>query len=160
MLNMEKAKELLQATPEESQSLSQHLPPLTSDTKLCFYEQFILRGIQVDRVEPGLVVCTFKVPPRFTDRTGKLAKGAVANLVDEVGGAVAHSEGHPMNVSVDMSISYLSTAHVNDELEITSRLLGRKGGYSGTIVHLRNKATGELIAEGRHSLFGRHASKM
>lgn len=47
-----------------------------------------------------------------------------------------------------------------DELEITARLLGRKGGYSGTLVLLRNKATGELIAEGRHSLFGRHASKM
>lgn len=55
-------------------------------------------------------------------------------------------------------------AHIDimlqDELEITSRLLGRKGGYSGTIVLLKNKATGELIAEGRHSLFGRHNSKM
>ncbi|KAK4278610.1 hypothetical protein QN277_016436 [Acacia crassicarpa] len=157
---MEKAKELLQVTPEESQSLSQHLPPLTPNSNFCFYEQFILRGIHVDRVEPGLVVCTFKVPPRFTDRTGKLANGSIANLVDELGGAVAHTEGFHMNVSVDMSISCLSTAHVNDELEITSRLLGRKGGYSGTIVTLRNKATGELIAEGRHSLFGRHASKM
>lgn len=49
---------------------------------------------------------------------------------------------------------------VQDELEITSRLLGSKGGYSGTIVLLKNKATGELIAEGRHSLFGRHNSKM
>lgn len=49
---------------------------------------------------------------------------------------------------------------LQDELEITSRLLGRKGGYSGTIVLLKNKATGELIAEGRHSLFGRHNSKM
>ncbi|XP_054798822.1 uncharacterized protein LOC129303491 [Prosopis cineraria] len=157
---MEKAKELLQVTSEESQYLSQHLPPLTPHSDFCFYEHFILRGIQVDRVEPGLVVCTFKLPPRFTDRTGKLATGAIVNLVDELGGAVAHSEGFPANVSVDMSISFLSTAHVNDELEITSRLLGRKGGYAGTIVHLRNKATGELIAEGRHSLFGRHASKI
>jgi len=57
-------------------------------------------------------------------------------------------------------VLYLYIILLQDELEITSRLLGRKGGYSGTIVLLKNKATGELIAEGRHSLFGRHNSKM
>ncbi|KAG9157791.1 hypothetical protein Leryth_025930 [Lithospermum erythrorhizon] len=41
-----------------------------------------------------------------------------------------------------------------DELEITSRVLGQKGKYSGTIVLIRNKSTGEVVAEGRHSLFG------
>jgi acyl-coenzyme A thioesterase 13 len=47
------------------------------------------------------------------DSTGKLANGAIATLVDEVGGALIHEEGLPMNVSVDMSISFISTAHVN-----------------------------------------------
>jgi len=41
-----------------------------------------------------------------------LASGAIANLVDEVGGAVIHEEGLPMNVSVDMSISFLSSVRV------------------------------------------------
>ena len=50
------------------------------------------------------------------DRTGKLASGAIANLVDEVGGAVVHVEGLPMNVSVDMSISFLSTAKLDVSL--------------------------------------------
>ncbi|XP_019248092.1 PREDICTED: acyl-coenzyme A thioesterase 13-like isoform X2 [Nicotiana attenuata] len=94
------------------------------------------------------------------DREGKLASGAIANLVDEVGGAVVFVEGLPMNVSVDMSISFLSSAKADDELEIVGRVLGQKGGYSGTNVLVKNKATGELIAEGRHSLFGKHASKM
>jgi acyl-coenzyme A thioesterase 13 len=49
---------------------------------------------------------------------------------------------------------------LQDELEITARVLGQKGGYSGTIVLVRNKATGEIIAEGRHSLFGKHHSKL
>ena len=48
----------------------------------------------------------------WQDRNGKLATGAIANLVDEVGGALVHVEGLPMNVSVDMSISFLSTAKV------------------------------------------------
>ncbi|KAB1225774.1 Acyl-coenzyme A thioesterase 13 [Morella rubra] len=158
---MEKAREFLELTEEESESVSRvTIPPPRVDLEHSFYENFALRGIRVDRVEPGFVACTFKVPPRLTDRTGKLASGAIANLVDEVGGAVVYVEGLPMNVSVDMSISFISTAQPDDELEITSRVLGQRGRYSGTIVLIRNKATGEVIAEGRHSLFGTHASKL
>ncbi|XP_062172341.1 uncharacterized protein LOC133877905 [Alnus glutinosa] len=158
---MEKAKEFLGLTAEESESVSRlTVHPHRVGVEPSFYEVFSLRGIRVDRVEPGFVACTFKVPPRLIDSTGKLASGAIANLIDEVGGAVVHVEGLPMNVSVDMSISFISTARVHDELEITAKVLGQKGGYSGTIVLMRNKATGEIIAEGRHSLFGKHHSKL
>ncbi|CAK9164247.1 unnamed protein product [Ilex paraguariensis] len=158
---MEKAKEFLRVSDEQSNLVSRlSIPPPREGVSSSFYEDFALRGIRVDRVQPGLVSCSFKVPPRLTDRKGKLSAGAIANLVDEVGSAVIHVEGLPMKVSVDMSISYLSTANLNDELEITSKVLGQKGGYSGTIVLLRNKTTGELVAEGRHSLFDKLASKM
>ncbi|XP_062015214.1 uncharacterized protein LOC133731810 [Rosa rugosa] len=158
---MEKAKKCLEVSEEESRCVSRlPVPSHPVGSGLSFYEDFALKGIRVDRVEPGLVVCTFKVPPRLTDRSGKLANGAIANLVDEVGGAVVHVEGLPMSVSVDMSISVMSTAKLNDDLEISSKVLGKRGGYSGTLVLMRNKATGEVIAEGRHSLFGRHPSKL
>lgn len=49
----------------------------------------------------------------WQDRNGNLANGAIANLVDEVGGAVVYVEDLPMKVSVDMSISFVSTAKVN-----------------------------------------------
>lgn len=39
--------------------------------------------------------------------------GAIATLVDEIGAAVIHEEGNPMDVSVDMSISYMSHANIN-----------------------------------------------
>lgn len=63
-------------------------------------------------------------------------------------------------------MSTLTIAHFSkwknwqDELEITSKFLGQKGGYFGTLVLLKNKATGEIVAEGRHSLFKKHASKL
>ncbi|XWS74047.1 hypothetical protein CRYUN_Cryun02cG0182000 [Craigia yunnanensis] len=159
--NMEQVKQFLELNKEEGESVSRLTIHSNRVRSQCsFYEYFALRGIRVDRVEPGFVSCTFKVPPRLTDKSGNLATGAVANLVDEVGGAVVHVEGLPMNVSVDMSISFLGTAKLNDELEITSKVLGRGGSYSGTIVLVRNKATGVLIAEGRHSLFGKQASKL
>ncbi|KAA3489659.1 Acyl-coenzyme A thioesterase 13 [Gossypium australe] len=155
------AKEFLQLNKEVAESVSRlNIQPTRVGFQCSFYEDFALRGIRVDTVQPGFVSCTLKVPSRLTDKSGNLAKGAVANLVDEVGAAVVHVEGLPMNVSVDMSISFLGTAKLNDELEITSKVLGQRGSYSGTIVLVRNKATGELIAEGRHSLFGKKSSKL
>ena len=41
---------------------------------------------------------------------------------------------------------------LQDDLEISSKVLGKRGGYSGTLVLMRNRATGEVIAEDRHSL--------
>ncbi|KAG7010519.1 Acyl-coenzyme A thioesterase 13 [Cucurbita argyrosperma subsp. argyrosperma] len=150
---MEKTKQLLELSQEEANAVEKLDVRPRKAGESCFYTFFALRGIRVDRSEPGLVVCTLKVPPRLTDRSGKLSSGAIANLVDEVGCAVIYDEALPEPVSVDMSISYMSTADVDDELEIVSRLLGQKGRYSGTSVVIKNKGTGEIVAEGRHSLF-------
>ena len=49
----------------------------------------------------------------FQNRDGNLANGAIANLVDIVGSSVVYVNGLSMNVSVEMSISYLSTAKLN-----------------------------------------------
>lgn len=49
----------------------------------------------------------------FQDRSGKLASGAIANLVDEIGCAVIYDKDLPEPVSVDMSISYMSSADVD-----------------------------------------------
>ncbi|XP_015896889.3 uncharacterized protein LOC107430558 isoform X1 [Ziziphus jujuba] len=154
---MEKARTFLQLTDDQSEIVSRLVDPAHCSG---FYDDFALNGIRVDRVEQGVVVCTFKVPPRLIDRNGKLANGAIANIVDVVGSAAVHVEGLPMNVSVDMSISFLSTAKLDDELEITARALGQRGRYSGTVVLLKNKATGEIIVEGRHSLFRLPISKI
>ncbi|XP_020101314.1 acyl-coenzyme A thioesterase 13-like [Ananas comosus] len=160
-MEMEKAREALMVEEEASELVSRlDVRPHRAGRDASFYEGFALRGIRVDHIQPGLLTCSFKVPPRLTDSSGNLSPGAIANLVDEVGSAALHADGHHMKVSVDMSISYMSTAKVEDELEIISRVLGHKGGYSGTYVLLSNKTTGQIVAEGRHSLFGKLKSKI
>jgi acyl-coenzyme A thioesterase 13 len=62
---------------------------------------------------------------------------------------------HMVDVCFDLLIERLQ-----DELEITARVWARRGGYAATIVLVKNKATAELIAEGRHSSSGKHDSKM
>uniref|UniRef100_A0A803NDA1 Uncharacterized protein n=1 Tax=Chenopodium quinoa TaxID=63459 RepID=A0A803NDA1_CHEQI len=59
------------------------------------------------------------------DRNGNLASDTIANLVDELGAVVIYREGLPMNVSVTMSISYVSTAKV----DIFGYVLGVSAGF-------------------------------
>ncbi|EYU45972.1 hypothetical protein ABFS82_04G085400 [Erythranthe guttata] len=160
---MERAREFIEKTTagEEADRVSRlTFPTHQPHSEPSFWEYFVLRGIRVEQVRPGSFVCSFKVPPRLTDINGNLSNGAIAAMVDEIGAAAVHHDGQPMDVSVDMSISYISPAKMNDELEITSRLLGRQGAYSGASVLIQNKTTGEVVAEGRHSLFSIPASKM
>ncbi|KAI8523645.1 hypothetical protein RHMOL_Rhmol13G0090400 [Rhododendron molle] len=109
------------------------------------------------------------------DGTGNFATGAISYLVDALGGAVAYVEGRPMNVSVDVSISFLSMAKPDKWWDLSLNLHGvegrmswrlpqgfkaGKGGYSGTVILIRNKATGEVVAEGRHSFFSKRTSEL
>ncbi|KAI0498417.1 acyl-coenzyme A thioesterase 13 isoform X1 [Dendrobium catenatum] len=159
---MDKAREALTVGEEDSRVLTKlEVRPHRAGDDASFYEGFALRGLRVETISPGYLSCSFKVPPRLTDRNGNMSLGAIANLVDEVGGAAMHADGHHMKVSVDISISFLANAKLHDELEITSRVLGHRGSYyTGTYVLLRNKTSGEVIAEGRHSLFGNLRSKI
>lgn len=67
----------------------------------------------------------------FQDRDGNLANGAIANLVDIVGSCVVYVTGLPMNVTVEMSISYLSTAKLNVSNPLTEIPL-----YLRSLLHL------------------------
>ena len=55
---------------------------------------------------------------------------------------------------------YILPKYWQDELEVTSRLLGKIGAVSGTSVVIMKKASGEIVAEGRHSLFSKLQSKI
>ncbi|XP_070664910.1 uncharacterized protein [Malus domestica] len=111
--NMGRAKRFLGLTQDESEAVSRlAVPEQAAGAGKSFYDAFAVAGIRVDRVEPGLVVCSFKVPPRLTDRSGNLANGAIASLVDLVGISLEFGEGL-LSVSIDMSISYFSTAKIN-----------------------------------------------
>ncbi|KAL0389100.1 UNVERIFIED_CONTAM: hypothetical protein Scaly_0267100 [Sesamum calycinum] len=119
---MEKAREFLEkgaagdgAARVSGLTFPPHKPHLLSS----FYEYFILRGVRVDRVQPGCISLSFRVPPRLTDGDGNLARGAIASLIDEIGAAVINEGGQPMDVSVDMSISYISAAKMNHEVLIS-----------------------------------------
>ncbi|CAN1342719.1 Acyl-coenzyme A thioesterase 13 [Linum perenne] len=126
-----------------------------------FFERFIMQGLQVDLVEPGRVICSMKVPPRLLNAGNFLHGGATATLVDLVGSAVIFTVGAPQTgVSVEINVSYLDAAYVNEEIEIEAKIL-RVGKAVGVVsVELRKKKTGKLIAQGRHTKYLAVSSKL
>ena len=68
----------------------------------------------------SLIATPLVIDLSFQDRSGKLASGAIANLVDEIGSTVIYDEPPPTLVSVDISIAYLSTANVDVRIILSS----------------------------------------
>ncbi|GMY12673.1 acyl-coenzyme A thioesterase 13-like [Fagus crenata] len=128
---------------------------------LRFFESFTMQGLRVDLIEPGRLICSFKVPQRLLNAGNFLHGGATATLVDLVGSAVIYTVGPPITgVSVEINVSYLDAAYVDEEIEIEARTL-RVGKVIGVVsVEFRKKKTGKIIAQGRHTKYLPVASKM
>ncbi|CAN6689329.1 unnamed protein product [Malus baccata var. baccata] len=126
-----------------------------------FFEPFIMKGVKVDLLEPGRIVCSFKVPPRLLNGGNFMHGGATATLVDLVGSAALLSSGAlNVGVSVEINVSYLDSAYPGEDVEIESRTL-RVGKSVGVVsVQFRKKKTGKLIAQGRHTKYLAVSSKL
>uniref|UniRef100_A0A1D1YZI1 Acyl-coenzyme A thioesterase 13 n=1 Tax=Anthurium amnicola TaxID=1678845 RepID=A0A1D1YZI1_9ARAE len=126
-----------------------------------FYDNFVLKGIRIDHVEPGRVVCSMRVPPRLLNAGKFLHGGATASLVDIVGSAAFLSVGCPTSgVSLEINISYLGAAFADEEIEIECKVL-RAGKAVGVVaVELRKKDSGKIIAQGRHTKYLAASSKL
>ncbi|XP_062870565.1 acyl-coenzyme A thioesterase 13 isoform X2 [Trichomycterus rosablanca] len=121
---------------------------------------FLLQGcvchyqfkVQLVSASPGKVVCEMKVEEEHTNRGGTLHGGLTATLVDVISTtALLYTERGAPGVSVDMNITYMNAAKVGEDILITAQVLKQGRSLGFTTVDLTNKATGKLIAQGRHT---------
>lgn len=126
-----------------------------------FFDPFVMQGLHVDLIEPGRIVCSYKVPPRLLNAGNFMHGGATATLVDIVGSAVILTVGAPRTgVSVEINVSYLDAAYADEEIEIEGKALRVGKAVAVVSVELRKKATGKIIAQGRHTKYLPASSKM
>ncbi|XWS29977.1 hypothetical protein CRYUN_Cryun24cG0077500 [Craigia yunnanensis] len=126
-----------------------------------FFENFIMQGLRVDLIEQGRVLCFMKVPPRLLNAGNFLHGGATASLVDLVGSAVIYTYGvSSTGVSVEINVSYLDAAYVDEEIEIEARALRVGKTVAVVTVEFRKKNTRKIVAQGRHTKYLSVQSKM
>ncbi|KAL6283196.1 hypothetical protein ACE6H2_014125 [Prunus campanulata] len=104
-----------------------------------FFEPFIMKGIQVDLLEP--------VPPHSLNGGNFMHGGAKTTLVDLIGSAAILTVGTPsFGVSVEINVSYLDSAYPGEEVEVEAKALRVGKAIGVASVELRKKKTCKIIA--------------
>ncbi|CAK9174579.1 unnamed protein product [Ilex paraguariensis] len=109
----------------------------------------ILGGLQIEKCEKGLIRCNFTIPPHLSDKNGDWHVGAIATLIDDIGAATVISSAGNIKGTVDLSISYYSTAKIQEKVEIEGKVVGQRGQVMSAAVEVKKKENGEMIALGR-----------
>ncbi|XP_058523403.1 acyl-coenzyme A thioesterase 13 [Ochotona princeps] len=108
--------------------------------------------VSVVSAAPGKVVCEMKVEEQHTNKMGTLHGGLTATLVDLISTvALMFSERGLPGVSVDMNITYMAPAKIGEDILISAHILKQGRTLAFASVDLTSKATGKLIAQGRHT---------
>ncbi|XP_043575117.1 acyl-coenzyme A thioesterase 13 [Chiloscyllium plagiosum] len=112
----------------------------------------VLNKMTVVSACPGKIVCEMKVEQEHVNRAGALHGGLTATLVDVVSTtALLNTERALPGVSVDMNITYMNAAKLGEDVIITAQVLKEGKSLAFTTVDLTSKATGKLLAQGRHT---------
>ncbi|CAJ1083483.1 acyl-coenzyme A thioesterase 13 [Xyrichtys novacula] len=112
----------------------------------------VLSKVNILSASPGKVVCEMRVEEEHTNRGGTLHGGMTATLVDVISTvAIMNSERGAPGVSVDMNITYMSAAKMGEDVLITAQVLKQGRTLAFASVDFTSKATGKMIAQGRHT---------
>lgn len=112
----------------------------------------VLSKVDILSAVPGKVVCEMQVAEEHTNRVGTLHGGMTATLVDVISTvAIMNSERGAPGVSVDMNITYMNAAKLGEDVLITAQVLKQGKTLAFATVDLTSKATGKIIAQGRHT---------
>ncbi len=114
-----------------------------------------LMGGEIDSWEEGRVVMSIKLYDRHMNPGGMLHGGILTTLMDEATGhAIVTVRGLEVmaetpHVTVDMNVSFLSTARPGDELECEARTVRIGRAVAFAEAEVRRRGRDDLVAKGR-----------
>ncbi|KAK2649172.1 hypothetical protein Ddye_016661 [Dipteronia dyeriana] len=116
-------------------------------------EALTFAGLQIVEARKGFLRCSLIVPNFVADKIGNWQVGAMATLIDVLGGATICSLDDHIPVTVDLSISFYSTAKIQEEVEIEAKVVGCRGELPFVEAGIRRKGNGDLITLGRQWMY-------
>ncbi|MCO5548599.1 hypothetical protein L7F22_002059 [Adiantum nelumboides] len=118
-------------------------------------EELIKTFLETDTVVvPGRMPVTVDMQLVHENAGDRLHGGAITSLVDIIGSAAIFSMGVPYSgVSVDINVTFMAGAPLGEEIEIEAKALRVGKTLAFVVVDIRLKATGKLVAQGRHTKF-------
>ncbi|CAI0423191.1 unnamed protein product [Linum tenue] len=111
-------------------------------------EGLTIDGLRIVESRKGFIRCHFTVPDRIAVN-GNWHVGAMATMIDVVGAAAIFSLVGHVKVSLDFTISFISSAKSQEEIELEAKVVGEKGKLASVVTEVRRRSNGELIALGK-----------
>ncbi|CAL1392311.1 unnamed protein product [Linum trigynum] len=111
-------------------------------------EGLTMDGLRIVESRKGFIRCHFTVPNRLTDGDGNWHVGAMATMIDDLSAFAIYSLVGHLKASVDFTISFLSTAKLEEEIELEAKVVGVKERLASVVAEVR-RSNGELIALGK-----------
>ncbi|XP_049510763.1 acyl-coenzyme A thioesterase 13 isoform X1 [Panthera uncia] len=112
----------------------------------------VLEKVTLVSATPGKLICEMRVEDDHANKYGTLHGGMIATLVDNISTlALVSTERGAPGVSVDMNITYMAPAKIGEDIVITAHVLKEGKTLAFTSVDVMKKATGKLVAQGRHT---------
>jgi acyl-coenzyme A thioesterase 13 len=120
--------------------------------------QFLLSDITLTHASRGLVRARLQLTPNHVNAHGGIHGSVSATIVDWMGGmAIAAVDNRlKTGVSVDIHVSYLSSAKDGDEIEVEGVAEKVGGTMAFTTVTIRkvvDGVAGKVVARGSHTKF-------
>ncbi|XP_044491780.1 uncharacterized protein LOC123215651 [Mangifera indica] len=112
-------------------------------------DHLTIEAIQIVEAHEGFLRCNFIVPFHLLDNDGNWHTGAIAALIDCLGGITIYSFTGNLKASLDLSISFYSTVKQQEEVEVLAKVVGKKGKLASAEVKIRRKDNRQLVASGR-----------
>ncbi|KAH8971849.1 hypothetical protein BDL97_02G163900 [Sphagnum fallax] len=147
-----KSDENMQLLMEWVQQLQRDAPSSLADKATGFYDHHIINDVVIESSEPGRVVFSLFVKPRHVNSDGLLHGGVMASLVDVLGTAALITVGQRVGMSVEINVSFISSAVAEEKLEVEGKVLRAGKNLAVIEVNVR-KENGVLVAQGRHTKY-------
>ncbi|ERN19323.1 acyl-coenzyme A thioesterase 13 [Amborella trichopoda] len=126
-----------------------------------FNTDLIRSCLQVQSVELGHIVCSFKLKPQVTNAYNTFHGGGVASTATTVASACMQTliADKPFFLG-ELAVTYLSAANIKMELEIEARVL-RMGRSVGMVsVEFKDKGTKKLVYAARATFYNTPVSNL
>ncbi|KAJ8441171.1 hypothetical protein Cgig2_024900 [Carnegiea gigantea] len=151
-MEFERIKKYLQKEEEEEED-DEHTK--LDQLPFRFFDPFIISTIQVDLIEPDRVFCSFKIPPRLVVRFLSLFLCLDSSFNfshTHVGILSIQRTKNALRVKIDPSRKSPRTVYT-EEIEIEAKKVRVGKAIAVVSVEFRKKATGKIIAQGRHTKY-------
>ncbi|CAG8602850.1 2405_t:CDS:2 [Paraglomus brasilianum] len=118
------------------------------------FDTLVLSEMKITQATNGKVISELAIEKKHLNRLDGLHGGVTSTIVDLGGSLAIASKGlYATGVSTDLNVTFVNSAKLGDIIVMEASCVKIGKTLAFTEINIRNKESGNLIAQGRHTKF-------